>query len=98
MSTHNLKLLSLPCKSFKKKEIEVLSDTKAYVALNRGQQITHNKSKAKVISPECWSYEELSEQVDRLIRELEEIRTKGKEFFKREKKKRKEWLDKKSVE
>jgi len=40
-----------------------------------------------LLSPDCATFEELQSQADRLIKELEEIKKRGKTFFEEEKKK-----------
>ncbi len=81
------------------KGIELPSDAKAYIALKITQTLSNeNRSEEKetIISPECLTYKEFVEQIDGLISELKEVKGNGRRFFEREKKKREEWIAKKS--
>ena len=51
---------------------------KAYGSSPRGQS---GRSDYVLLTPECMTQAELDEQIDRLIRELEQIRTLGKKKF-----------------
>jgi hypothetical protein len=93
MSTYNLEMQSIPSRKLKKGG--VYSDSMAYVAIKISQPITINeKRQVQVISPIALSEKEFESQINRLIRELNIVKTNGRKFFKREIMKKRKWLEK----
>jgi hypothetical protein len=88
MSTFSLQLLTFPYNEVDAFGSRVCIALKSYGTMRWGKGNKENEF--KTISPQCVTQAELEYQINRLIKELETIKSQGKKFFKKELDKRAE--------